>query len=56
MVVRRAGREQGALHAKRSKQTILENFCQRRAFKFFDDETEQGIVGVAIVVFRARSE
>jgi hypothetical protein len=44
------------LHAQRSEQTILKNFCQRRAFKLFGDETEQDIVGVAIVVFLTRRE
>jgi hypothetical protein len=44
------------LHAQRPEQTILKNFCQQRTFKFFGDETEQGIVGVAIVVFLTRSE
>ena len=44
------------LHAQRPEQTILKNFCQRRAFNFFSDETEQDIVGVAIVVFFARRE
>jgi hypothetical protein len=44
------------LHAQRPEQTILKYFCQRRAFKLFSDETEQGIVGVAIVVFIARRE
>ena len=40
---------------KRPEKAILKNSGQRRAFKFFDDETEQGIVGVAIIVFRART-
>jgi hypothetical protein len=44
------------LHAQRSEQTILKNLYQRRAFKLFGDETEQDVVGVAIVVFLARRE
>ena len=44
------------LQAERSEQTILKNFFQRRARKLFGDDAEQGIVGVAIFVFRAGSE
>jgi hypothetical protein len=44
------------LHAQRPEQTVLKNFYQGRAFKFFGDEPEQGIVGVAIVVFLAGRE
>ena len=43
-------------HAQRPEQAILKDFCQRRAFELFGDEAEQGIVGVAIFVFRAGSE
>ena len=44
------------LHAQRPEQTVLKNFCQGRAFEFFGDEPEQGIVGVAVVVFLAGRE
>ena len=54
--VRGAGREQGVVHAKRPEEAILKNSGQRRAFNLFGDETEQRIIGVAIVVFRSRSE
>src|SRR5262249_17222460 len=54
--VRGGGREQGVLDAKRPEEAILKNSGQRRAFNLFGDETEQRIIGVAIVVFRSRSE
>jgi hypothetical protein len=54
--VRCAGREQGVLHAQLHEQTILKDFCQRCAVKFFGDEAEQDLVGVARVVLLARSE
>lgn len=54
--VRGAGREQGVLHTKRPEEAILKNSGQRRAFNLLGDETEQRIIGVAVVVFRSRSE
>ena len=43
-------REQCLPHAERSKQTGLENTGQRFVFDLLGDQTEQRIVGVAIVV------
>ena len=51
-----SGQPFGVLHAKRPEQTILKNSSQRLACNFFGNETEQDIVGVAIIKFLARSE
>src|SRR5262249_25930910 len=51
-----AAGELGVLHTQRLEQPVVHYLRQRLAVDFFSGETEQRIVGVVVLVLRARRE